>query len=68
MKTLKYVEGVPWYRHVVRYTTTDGEREEFVIWSPGEPWVRMEVSRTLAGTPGILNIKPGSVTIVNTHA
>ena len=63
MKTVKHVEGVPWYRHVVRYTTAAGKRVKFVFWSPGDPWVRMEVSRTLAGSPGIREIKPGSVTI-----
>lgn len=59
----RIVEGVPWYRHVVRYSLTDGTRRRMVRWSPGFPWIREEVGRELADRFGIEGIKPGSVSI-----
>lgn len=61
---MKFIEGVPYHRHVVRYTTIDGKRRRMVHWSPGHPWVRTEVLHTLDARVGVENIKPRSVTIV----
>lgn len=58
------VEGVPYYRFVVRYTLRTGQRRRMVRWSPGFPWVREEIARELVERFGIEAIKPGSVTIV----
>jgi len=63
MKT-KLIEGVPYHRHVVRYTTADGKRRRMVRWSPGRPWVYDEVGRELLDRFGADGIKPRSVTIV----
>jgi hypothetical protein len=57
------IEGVPYYRHVVRYTLTSGQRRRMVRWSPGAPWVYQEVGRELLERFGLEAIKLGSVTI-----
>jgi hypothetical protein len=57
------IEGVRYYRHVVRYTLADGRRRRLVRWSPGHHWVRSEIARELDDRHGIENIKPGSCTI-----
>ena len=57
------VEGVPYYRHVVRFTLADGRRRRWVRWSPGAPWVTGEVLHELVDAFGRGAIKPGSVTI-----
>jgi hypothetical protein len=59
----KYIEGIPYYRHLIRYTLATGERRSMIRWSPGAPWVREEVARELCDRFGIEGIKPGSVTI-----
>lgn len=58
----KYIEGVPYYSYLVRYRTTDGKRRRLTFWSPGEPWIRTELGRTLDAMHGIETIVPGSVT------
>lgn len=60
------IEGVPYYRHVIRYTLADGRRRRMVRWSPGFPWIRSEVGRELADRFGLDGIKHGSVTITVT--
>jgi hypothetical protein len=60
---VKHIEGVPYYRHVVRYALSDGRRRRMVRWSPGHPWVRTEVARELVERFGVEGIKRGSVTI-----
>lgn len=57
------VEGVLWFRWIVRYALADGTRRRMVRWSPWFPWIRGEVGRELAERFGIDKIKPGSVTI-----
>jgi hypothetical protein len=57
---VKLVEGVPWYRFVIRFRLLSGERRRMVRWSPGEPWIREEIARELSDRQ--LVIKPGSVT------
>lgn len=59
----RHIEGVPYHRHVIRYTLVDGRRRCMVRWSPGHPWVRTEVARELVERFGEDGIKRGSVTI-----
>jgi hypothetical protein len=33
----KYIEGIPYYRHLIRYTLATGERRSMIRWSPGAP-------------------------------
>ncbi len=63
MNAVRYVEGVPYYRHRVRFTLADGRRRCWVRWSPGAHWVYEEVARELAGTFGIDGVKPHSCSI-----
>lgn len=63
MSAPRYVEGVAYYRHRVRFTLADGRRRSWVRWSPGYPWIREEVGRELFETFGLSGIKPGSCTI-----
>ena len=58
------IEGVPYFRFLVRYRLADGARRRMFRRSPGFPWVRSEVARELADRVGLENVKPGSVTIV----
>jgi hypothetical protein len=60
---VRYVEGVPYYPHRVRFQLADGRRRSWVRWSPGFPWVREEVARELDARFGIEAIKPRSCTI-----
>ena len=63
---MKRIEGVPYYRYVVRFvllTEKGSVRRKRVFYSPGEPWVRTEVSRALVDYYGLERIKPGSVTL-----
>ena len=62
-RAVRKVEGVPYYRHVVRYTLASGKRRRMVRWSPGAPWVYEEVGRELCERFGLEGIRPGSVTI-----
>jgi hypothetical protein len=57
------IEGVPYYRHVMRFTLADGRQRRLVRWSPGHPWVHEEVGRELIDTYGEDGIRPGSCTI-----
>jgi len=57
------VEGVHYWRFVVRYRLSDGRRRRLVRWSPGYPWVREEICRELADRFGLNGIWPKSVTI-----
>lgn len=41
------IEGVPYYRFRVRWTTYSGKRRQRTIISPGLPWVSSEVRRML---------------------
>lgn len=41
------IEGVPYYRYRVRWTTVDGKRRQRTILSPGYPWLRSEVRHML---------------------
>lgn len=62
------VEGVVYRRFVIRYTVSvDGRprRRKMIRWSPGIPWIRMEIARELDSQYGIENIKPRSVSISN---
>lgn len=52
------VEGIPYSRYVVRYTTTAGKRRRKVIWCPGRPWLSETIDRWVS-YEGIA-IKPGS--------
>lgn len=61
---IRNVEGVPYYRFHVAFRTKDGKRHRMVYWSPGFPWVRGEVARSLDAYFGIENVRPGSCTIV----
>jgi hypothetical protein len=61
--SVRYVEGVPYYPHRVRFQLADGRRRSWVRWSPGAPWVREEVGRELWDTFGPEGVKPGSCTI-----
>lgn len=63
MTHVKIIEGVPWRKYRVRYRMSNGRRRSMTRWSPGFPWVRMEIARELDETIGIENIAPRSVTI-----
>jgi len=63
MSAVRYIEGVPYRRYVVRYTLRSGKRRRMVRWSPGPPWVREEIARELCERFGLDGIAPGSVTI-----
>lgn len=60
---MKRIEGVPYYRFVIRYTLATGQRRRMVRWSPGSPWVASEVVRELVDRFGVTGIKAGSVII-----
>lgn len=60
---VRMIEGVPYFRHAVRFRLASGERRRWVRWSPGFPWVREEVARELVERFGFEAIKPGSLTI-----
>lgn len=57
------LEGVPYFRYVVRFRLADGRRRRLVRWSPGSPWVYEEVGRELAARFGANGVKPRSCTI-----
>jgi hypothetical protein len=57
------IEGVPYHRFVVRFTLANGRRRRRFYWSPGLPWVRDEVGRSLVDEFGLEGIKPHSCTI-----
>lgn len=61
--SVRYVEGVPYYRHRVRFQLADGRRRVWVRWSPGYPWIREEVGRELADRFGLDGVKLHSCTI-----
>jgi len=61
--TVRMVEGVPYRRHLVRFTLDDGRRRRMVRWSPGYPWIREDVARELVDRFGYDSIRPGSITI-----
>lgn len=63
MPTVRIIEGVPYYRHRVRFQLADGRRRTWVRWSPGAHWVYQEVARELDDRFGIEGIKPRSCTI-----
>lgn len=54
-------EGVPYRRYAVSFQTTAGKRVRVHVWSPGQPWLREEVSRML-GDRG--DVRPGSDVVV----
>lgn len=58
-----YIEGIPYWPFLVRYTLADGKRRRMTRRSPGEPWVYSEIGRELVDRYGVEGIKPGSVTI-----
>ena len=60
---VRYIEGVPYYKFRARFRLVSGERRQRTYWSPGYPWVRTEVARSLGAEFGIENIKPQSVTL-----
>lgn len=62
-RSVRMVEGAPYYRHRVRFQLADGRRRSWVRWSPGYPWIREEVGRELADRFGLAGVKPGSCTI-----
>lgn len=57
------IEGVRYYRFLVRYTLRDGSRRRMVRWSPGFPWIREEILRELDDRFGLDAIRPGSITV-----
>jgi hypothetical protein len=59
----RYIEGVPYYRHIVGCYLKDGSRHRLTLWSPGFPWVRQEAGRMLDALFGVDNIRERSVTI-----
>jgi hypothetical protein len=63
MVATRNIEGVTYYRFRARFRTTDGKRRSKIVWSPGEPWLRTEVARTLDAVFGIEAIKPYSCVI-----
>lgn len=64
----KVIEGVPYFRHVVRFTLADGRRRRWVRWSPGYPWIGGEVARELRDRFGRDGIKPGSNVTIREEA
>jgi hypothetical protein len=60
---VRYVEGVPYYPFLVRFTLADGRKRRVVRWSPGDPWVRQEVARELVERFGVEGLQERSVTI-----
>lgn len=67
MKHVMHIEGVPYYRYVVRFTLADGRRRRWVRWSPGPPWVYSEVGRELIERFGDNGVRKGSVSITASH-
>lgn len=61
MTRVKLIEGVPWRKYRVRYRTTNGRRRSMTRWSPGFPWVRMEIAQELV--EGEYDVADHSVTI-----
>lgn len=63
-RSIRHVEGVPYYRHAVHFRLLDGTRVRWVRWSPGAPWVYSEVHRELEAR-GIYpeHLRPHSLTI-----
>lgn len=45
--TTKFIEGVPYTPFLLRFRGADGKPKRRVLWSPGLPWLREEVSRYL---------------------
>lgn len=59
-----YTEGVPNYRHLISFRMANGRRVRWVRWSPGQPWIREELTRELVNrgiTPE--QLKPNSCVI-----
>jgi hypothetical protein len=63
MHNLKMIEGVSYYRFVVRFRLADGRERRWFRWSPGHPWVRDEIGRELHAKFGADGVQPGSATI-----
>ncbi len=61
--TVRIVEGVPYFPHVVRFRLADGRRRRWVRYSPGYPWVREEVGRELMARFGAEGVRAHSCTI-----
>lgn len=60
---MKYLEGVAYHRHIVRFKLSDGRRRRRVYYSPGGPWVKAEVGRSLLEEFGPDGVAPHSCTI-----
>ena len=52
------IEGVPYFRYLVRYVTTHGRRRTKVLYSPGRPWIGEAVRRWIACED--IDVKRGS--------
>lgn len=61
--SVRFIEGVPYYRHEVRYRLADGRKRRMYRWSVGDKYVYQEVALELASRFGIEGIQPGSVRI-----
>jgi hypothetical protein len=62
LPAFRLVEGVPYYPFRVTWKTACGRRRRCVFWSPGEPWLHIEVARALDDEYGLDAIAPGSCT------
>ncbi len=60
---VRYIEGVPYYRHRVRFTLADGRVRRWVRWAPAMMSAREAVARELFETFGAVGVKPHSCTI-----
>lgn len=56
------VEGVPYHRYLVRYTTSAGKRRQKVLYAPGRAFLRDTIDRWVYLDD--VDIKPGSNVIV----
>lgn len=67
--TYRLVEGVPWFRYVVRFKLLSGASgaggrwRRVVRWSPGPPWIYGEIARELDARYGVERIGRGSVSV-----
>jgi len=63
MKNPRYIEGVLYYRHIVRFTLSDGRRRRWIRWSPGGTFAYSEIGNELVDRFGEHGVKQNSATI-----
>ena len=56
-------EGVPYHPFIVTFRTKDGARHHETHYSPGFPWVRTEVARSIDERIGVEQVVPGTCVI-----